>query len=259
MIAGLVFCNISKLNAQIKLGNNPKSLNPNAVLEIESSNKGLLLPRLALSSTTVATPLSDFVQGMFVYNTAFINDVTPGIYYCDGSKWIKVNSSNSSTGSWNINGNSSTSSINGFLGTTDNAPLLFKTNNTERMRITEKGWIGIGTSSPSAALEIKGQLIIDSLTKGDLATDNVLVSNSSDGKIKVVSSASFLMGMEKRTEIVTATGQAIFNTPFVITDINKILLYRNGVSISFTINNANSILSEIPCAAGDEIKIFQLK
>lgn len=58
-----------------------------------SSTKGLLLPRVALSSTSDATPLSAHVKGMFVYNTATTtagsNDVTPGIYYNDGTKWIK--------------------------------------------------------------------------------------------------------------------------------------------------------------------------
>jgi hypothetical protein len=52
-----------------------------------------------------------------------------------------------------------------FLGSTNNQPLIFKTNNTEQMRITPTGQIGIGTNSPdpSAILDIvsnsKGILI----------------------------------------------------------------------------------------------------
>jgi len=43
-----------------------------------------------------------------------------------------------------------------FLGSTNNQPLIFKTNKTEQMRITPTGQIGIGTTSPnpSAILEI---------------------------------------------------------------------------------------------------------
>jgi hypothetical protein len=43
-----------------------------------------------------------------------------------------------------------------FLGSTNNQPLIFKTNNTEQMRITPTGKIGIGTTSPnpSAILDI---------------------------------------------------------------------------------------------------------
>ena len=63
-------------NAQVKVGNNPTTINTNSVLEIESTNKGLLMPRLALTSTTTASPLSAHVAGMNVYNTATAGDVT---------------------------------------------------------------------------------------------------------------------------------------------------------------------------------------
>ncbi len=35
------------LVAQVKIGDNPTSINANSVLEIESTNKGLLMPRVA--------------------------------------------------------------------------------------------------------------------------------------------------------------------------------------------------------------------
>lgn len=87
----MLLCCSPAVFSQVKIGNNPKSINKDAVVEIESTNKGMLLPRLALNSTTNAAPLSSFVQGMFVFNTATANDVTPGMYYSDGVKWIKVN------------------------------------------------------------------------------------------------------------------------------------------------------------------------
>lgn len=77
------------VKSQVKIGNDVTNINKNAILELESTNKGLLLPRIALVSTTVSTPLTDFVAGMAVYNTNTINDVSPGIYYSDGTKWIK--------------------------------------------------------------------------------------------------------------------------------------------------------------------------
>lgn len=66
--------------------------NRDAIIELESDSKGLLHTRVALSRTTIATPLSAHVQGMMVYNTATANDVMPGIYYNDGSKWVFVHS-----------------------------------------------------------------------------------------------------------------------------------------------------------------------
>jgi hypothetical protein len=76
--------------AQVKIGTNASLPNPNAMLEIESTNKGLLLPRLALVSTNSPAPLTAFVRGMVVFDTATTADVTPGIYYSDGTQWVRV-------------------------------------------------------------------------------------------------------------------------------------------------------------------------
>lgn len=79
--------------AQVKVGNNPTTINADAVLEMESTNKGLLLPRVALTGTTNTAPMSAHVAGMAVYNTATAGDVTPGYYINDGTQWIRVTAS----------------------------------------------------------------------------------------------------------------------------------------------------------------------
>lgn len=84
--------------AQTKIGVVGKSnpdVNTNAVLELEAENKGLLLPRVALTKTTDAAPLNAHVQGMTVYNTkegdkAKGEDVVKGFYYNDGTKWQQM-------------------------------------------------------------------------------------------------------------------------------------------------------------------------
>ena len=252
------------LFSQVKIGDNPRSINADAALEIESSNKGVLLPRIALRSTTVAAPLKNFIQGMVIYNLSTMNDVTPGLYYCDGTKWIKANTSikESETNSnqneiWSLKGNNGVTAKS-FLGPTNNAPLIMKTNNLERLRITEKGWVGIGTATPSAALEIKGQLVIDSLTAGNVQTDKILVADPNDGRVKFIPAAGLSGTVQNYTEVVVNNGQNIFLTPSIITDVNKIFLYRNGVLISFTRITSNSIMSELPCKQGDQVRIIQL-
>src|SRR5690606_10261243 len=80
--------------SQQKIGQNPLTINPNAALEIESSNKGLLLPRLELQATNLAAPLTAHVEGMTVYNTATAGTgetaVSPGYYYNDGTQWVRI-------------------------------------------------------------------------------------------------------------------------------------------------------------------------
>jgi hypothetical protein len=63
---------------------------PNGATIDATSTKGLLLPRVSLTALTDPSPLQKHVQGMFVYNYSTKNDVTPGIYYNDGTQWVRV-------------------------------------------------------------------------------------------------------------------------------------------------------------------------
>ncbi|MCP4443553.1 MAG: hypothetical protein GY810_32015 [Aureispira sp.] len=67
---------------------------PQAKLDIESTNSGILIPRLALTGTGDATTVPAATVSELVYNIATISDVTPGFYYWDGiSSWIRVGAS----------------------------------------------------------------------------------------------------------------------------------------------------------------------
>lgn len=57
---------------------------------------------------------------------------------------------------WDLLGNAGTTAGTNFLGTTDAQDMVFKTNNTEKVRITTSGQVGIGTAAPnsSAILQI---------------------------------------------------------------------------------------------------------
>lgn len=71
-----------------------------ALLDATSTNKGVLLPRLALTGTTSASPVSSPATGLIAYNTATVSDVTPGFYYWDGTKWVRlITTSGASTNS----------------------------------------------------------------------------------------------------------------------------------------------------------------
>lgn len=83
-------CTTQNANAQLIVGAAPSSLNPNAMLQVQSSNKGVLFPNVALTSTLTASPLTAHVAGMVVYNTATANDVTPGLYQNNGVRWSKL-------------------------------------------------------------------------------------------------------------------------------------------------------------------------
>lgn len=67
----------------------PASMSSDAMIQMDTKNKGLLLPRIELQSTTAPSPLQKHIAGMYVYNTATKNDVRPGTYYNNGTKWVR--------------------------------------------------------------------------------------------------------------------------------------------------------------------------
>lgn len=67
--------------------------NGDALLELESLNKGLLHVRLELKALEDPAPLSKHTAGMMVYNTATQANVRPGLYYNDGTRWVLLETS----------------------------------------------------------------------------------------------------------------------------------------------------------------------
>ncbi len=72
--------------------------------------------------------------------------------------------------SWSLHGNAGTTPASMFLGTTDAQPLRFLSNNTERLRITSSGLLGIGTTNPTQRVHISGgNVYLDSVSSGAAA------------------------------------------------------------------------------------------
>src|SRR5258708_28645503 len=99
LVAFILLAGIA-LFAQVGIGTpSPKG---NAALDISSATKRLLLPRVALSATNLASPLSAHVAGMLVYNTATAGSgntaVVPGVYMNDGTQWYLLTAGAASGG-----------------------------------------------------------------------------------------------------------------------------------------------------------------
>ncbi|MEK6509217.1 hypothetical protein [Myroides sp. C4067] len=78
-------------NAQVGIGT--ATPNKSAELLIESSNRGLLIPNVALTSATDRTTITNGnVQSLMVYATKISEkkDITPGYYYWDINKWVRL-------------------------------------------------------------------------------------------------------------------------------------------------------------------------
>ncbi len=102
-IAVLLFSICAK--AQVKIGDNPAAINSNSLLELESTNKGFLPPRVALNSLASAAPLTGTVPaGMLVFSSG--GTLSNGYYYWDGTVWKSL-----TTGNVNVVSKSATTTL----------------------------------------------------------------------------------------------------------------------------------------------------
>ncbi|MCX7696864.1 MAG: hypothetical protein N2Z72_04115 [Bacteroidales bacterium] len=135
-----------------------------AMLEIRSSGKGVLIPRVSLNSTTSPSPISSPATSLLVFNTAMVNDVQPGYYYWDGNKWVLlISSSSAGNYAWLLAGNAGIVPGTHFLGTTDLKEVIFKTANNEIMRLTTDGKVGIGTTTVNGKLDVRTNNLGDAI------------------------------------------------------------------------------------------------
>ncbi len=101
LIASLGYSQSTSINST---GNAP---DPSAGLEINFLNLGFLIPRVALTGTLNSLPLPSHVAGMIVHNTSSTADVTPGLYFNDGAKWLRYKPVGTTPGNmvyWDGNG-----------------------------------------------------------------------------------------------------------------------------------------------------------
>jgi len=161
------------LNAQVGIGTD--SPNPSSILEMKTSNKGILIPRIELTNTTTytltgANTVADQFNSnsMLIYNTSKKNDVTEGYYYWSqqnsttSGKWIKLMNGKDNVvyanNGLNINANQ-----NVILGGALEVPTTITTTNSNTLAIT-------------------------GLEKSGVINENIIVS-SANGVLKTINSA----------------------------------------------------------------------
>ncbi len=248
------------LNAQVVINRTGDNPHPDAMLDIQDTTKALIIPRIALRSTVLSTPLNSFAAGMVIYNTAIsgtgFSAVTPGLYYSDGAKWIRASSQSvlSDTSIYNADGSLNNNRTVKLL----DKNLTFNATSGNLLFTSTTGKVGIGTSAPQGTLHVKGTVYIDSLQSGSL-TDSILTVDKSTGKLRAISPGVMNGSMKKVVYTVAINGQTNFNTPMVILNSDNVQLFRNGIQIDFSIPviGGNVIVAEIPCVVNDEIKIIQ--
>lgn len=109
---------------QAQVGINTTTPDASSMLDISSTNKGLLIPRVSIPNLNAAAPIISPATSLLVYNTNGTTGV--GFYYWDGLKWTPFTGS---TSHWTKVGND------------------IYNNNTAN--------VGVGTTSPSTKFHVE--------------------------------------------------------------------------------------------------------
>ncbi len=140
--------------AQVKVGANPGTINGGSVLEMEATDKGMLLPRVALSATNIWGLAGTPAAGMLVYNTVAAGSGTTAVlantvYFWNGTVWFRIAANTDNT----------TTTAPFAVGETRSARMVvpyttFKTNSGSRQVMTGKAVGNVTTTNRNAATSL---------------------------------------------------------------------------------------------------------
>jgi hypothetical protein len=196
-----------------------------AMLDVEATDKGILIPRVALTARNNNAPIgAGIATSLLVYNTATAgtgtNAVSPGYYYWNGTIWMRI----ATVGDyWRVDGNAGTVGGINFIGTTDGQALDLRTNNLNRMRLmsdnADRIRIGIGTIFPTSYPASPSQNvtllhIFDSGTSASDFSQLQLGANktSPNSKVGELNFQSTVDGPDRRTAAIESFVTAIPTT-----------------------------------------------
>lgn len=141
-LLGLLFLLFSQVALCQNIGIGITNPNPSAQLDISSSSRGLLIPRM---STGGIAAISSPARGLLVYDSVK-NQVMVNMGSASSPNW----QSTVAGSGWSLSGNSGTDPSTQFIGNTDSKPLNFRVNNTAVGKVDAGGNVFWGLRSGQA-------------------------------------------------------------------------------------------------------------
>ena len=172
----LLSCNVFGLISFAQVGINTTT--PNAQLDIRatsatapSNTDGLLIPKVNIFPATNPTAAQ---QGMLLYLTTTSGSNAPGFYYWDNptTTWIGLGKD---AKAWQLSGNTVNAATD-FMGSTNNADVIFKRNNVRAGRIgIENTSFGVYALNPASTGSLNTAYGTSSLHSNTTGSQNTAI------------------------------------------------------------------------------------
>lgn len=158
-----------------QVGINTTSPEKGAMLDVNSSDKGVFIPRVGISNLSTISPVTGIAnnstalanaQGLMVYNTN--TNTGKGFYFWDGTKWLRITdaSTTKNIATHNLTQNSESRTYN-----LNNEGINFS-----------NGYVGIDTPNPSQKLEVNGNTQLTGTSNSNSSKSaGMLIYNNSNG------------------------------------------------------------------------------
>jgi hypothetical protein len=247
------------LFSQVKFGDNPTSIGGSSLVEMESTTKGFVMPRMNTAQLlAIATPM----QGMLVYNTdsncIAQRTASAWQYLCETggpNTTIPID--------WHITGNLGTVAGTNFIGTIDAVDFVTKTNNTENMRVTSAGNVGIGTTTPGSKLDVKGTIRLSGSASGYVGLQPAAAAGSTTYTLPTADGTSGQQlstngaGILSWSNQTGTTSNTLASAANVITStVNGVAAMANAVNSVANTSSTNSLTTTINGVAGTAVNII---
>ncbi|MBL4879764.1 MAG: hypothetical protein JKX82_00435 [Oleispira sp.] len=226
--------------AQVGIGTT--SPNASAQLEVVSNNRGILIPQLALTSTTdTSTITNGNIESLLVYNTNNTDGLITGYYYWSNSKWNRLATSENGTSITVDDNLTSTSTINALSAKQGKVLKDLVDLNTAKTGITTSQTNAISDNTAKTGITI-AQAADIAANKTGITTNGTALSNKVD-KItgKELSENDFSNALKTKLEASEITANKNTANGYVGLDTNSKIDVSHLPSI--TINNVYVVVN----------------
>jgi hypothetical protein len=208
-----------------QIGINTSNPHPSSILDLTSTSKGLLIPRL---STLQRNSIMNPAEGLMIYDNTL-----KGFYGFDGTNW-----SQNVFGStkWSLNGNSGTDPVNDFIGTTDDQPISFRTGGVAAMTVRADGRVNIEgrniagprllVSRPVAGASYPNVLAVVENNATSAYPVNYMAVNGGGGRVN--GNYSFATSGTNALAGITAAGMSYVDSPGLVFYVGNPITQNNG-------------------------------